>query len=290
MLAIGYRLFTFCACFGQGMMTHIALDGNQVVGLQPSEAGRCHSVSPRASSEARRRTPAALLCRCRYQQAGVGWQMAWTAGVGSPITDCTTVCRFSVRAYPESPKGQAVETVRKPMCADWTRAKKWLGDPIFWVLLIGVLAALLLSAQRFIFHQDYMVRDCADWPSDALRAQALQLVAMHHGGDLCPYLSALLSIGLEQRRILPFFLVPLSLSGCFTMALDRCQGIFGALSCSMVLLGVSLTGFLSTLFGSFVARDLRHRKASRGGSIRLSMPISWSLRQRAGPGITGSID
>ena len=149
-------------------------------------------------------------------------------------------------------------------------------DPVFWVLLLGVLAPGFIGTTIF-YHQNYMTT-LNDWPPQ-LFAQSLVVLAS------TTVIFALVSGAIIDRvganRVLPFFLLPLS-AACFAMAIS---GPAWSLFLVMVLLGISY-GISSTLFGSLWPENYG---VVYLGSIRSVTVSAMVLATAAGPGLTGTL-
>ena len=149
-------------------------------------------------------------------------------------------------------------------------------DPLFWASLSGVLAPAFIGTTIF-FHQVYL-SELRGWPPSVFAASFAIMSSM-------TILFALIAGQLVDRfsatRLLPIFLVPLSLS-CFVLAsTDAPWGAY----VFMALMGVSY-GFSSTLFGSlwpelYGARHL--------GGIRSLIVAFMVFATAMGPGLTGAL-
>ncbi len=255
--------------FGQGMMTHIALTatGRWFV----AERGRAVSlvVLGHQGGEASIALAfAALTIACGYR---MGWVAAAIAllVIGLP---------FSYWCYrkPRLPHGQrSSETQARPVTRSWSR-REVLHDPVYWVLLTGVLAPAFIGTTIF-YHQNYLT-ELNNWPPQ-LFAQSLLVMAM------TTITFALLTGAVIDRfgslSVLPYFLLPL---GCACIAL----GISGPqymLFVTMVLLGISY-GISSTLFGSLWPEIYGLANLGAVRSITVSAAV---LATAAGPGLTGTL-
>jgi MFS family permease len=255
--------------FGQGMMTHIALTATGR--WFAAQRGRAVSLVVLGHQGGE----ASLPLLFATVSIAFGYQAGWVAGalalllVGLP---------FGYWAYsrPREPSHAEMDAhATKAQVRNWTRGEV-LGDPIFWVLLTGVLAPPFIGTTIF-YHQDYMTV-LNGWP-DAFFAKSLSVMA------LTTVTFALVCGALVDRfgasTVLPFFLVPLSAT-CFVLGGG---GPAATLIAAMVLLGISY-GFSSTLFGAIWPEvyGIQHL-----GAIRSVIVSAMVLSTAAGPGVTGTL-
>lgn len=156
---------------------------------------------------------------------------------------------------------------------DWTRAEV-LRDPLFYLLLIGVLAPGFIGTTIF-FHQVYLVE---------LRGWSLEVFASSFAVmSLLTIIFALTTGYLIDRysavSLLPGFLLPLS-AACVVLGVFDAQWSAFAF---MGLLGISY-GITSTMFGSLWPEiyGLTHL-----GSIRAIVVAAMVFATAMGPGVTG---
>lgn len=255
--------------FGQGMMTQIALTstGRWFV----AERGRAISLVVLGHQGGEATLPLAIAAIT----IAFGYQLGWFMAAALLLIVGLPFMYWSYR-QPRVPLGQlSAEKERTPVAKDWTRSEV-LRDAVFWVLLSGVLAPAFIGTTVF-YHQNYLTA-LHDWPPQ-LFATSLFLLAM------TTVAFALISGAAIDRwsakRVLPFFLLPLSAS-CFALA-D--SGPEYTLFVVMLLLGVSY-GFSSTLFGSLWPEiyGVKHL-----GGIRAITVSAAVLSTAAGPGITGTL-
>ncbi|HNP62837.1 MAG TPA: MFS transporter [Woeseiaceae bacterium] len=255
--------------FGQGMMTHMALTATGR--WFHAERGRALSlvVLGHQGGEASIPLVFAMIALAHGIQAGWISAALLLLVVGLP---------FAYWAYskPREPQGHRVG-IDKPVrhIRSWTR-REVIRDPVFWVLLTGVLAPGFIGTTIF-YHQDYMAK-LNDWPPQLF---AVSLVVLSLTTVACALLSGAAIDRFSARSILPFALLPLSAS-CFALAV---AGPPAALFVVMVLLGISY-GISSTLFGALWPEIYG---AVYLGSIR-SVTVSASVvATAAGPGLTGTL-
>jgi MFS family permease len=255
--------------FGQGMMTHIALTttGRWFV----AERGRAVSLVVLGHQGGEATIPLAFAAITIAYGYRVGWVAAAVAllVIGLP---------FAYWAYrkPRVPHGQlSTEKKRSPEVRSWTRSEV-LRDPIFWILLTGVLAPAFIGTTIF-YHQNYLTA-LHDWPPQ-LFATSLLVMALTTVGFALLTGAAIDRFG--ATLVLPVFLLPLA-SACFALAYS---GPEITLFIAMVLLGVSY-GISSTLFGSLWPEIYGLANLGAVRSITVSAAV---LATAIGPGLTGTL-
>jgi MFS family permease len=255
--------------FGQGMMTHIALTATGRWFF--AERGRAVSLVILGHQTAEATIPLAFAAL----SLAYGYRMGWIAGtvalllIGLP---------FSLWAYsqPRVPQAKS-STTPNPVTVgrNWTRAEV-LRDPIFWVLLTGVLAPAFIGTTIF-YHQNYLTA-LNDWPPQFF---AMALMVMAGTTIVCALTAGALIDRFSARAMLPLFLSPLA-GACFLLAYS---GAAATLLLVMLLLGISY-GIASTLFGSLWPET--YGVLNLGG-IRAITVSAQVLASAAGPGITGTL-
>ena len=255
--------------FGQGMMTHIALTttGRWFV----AERGRAVSLVVLGHQGGEATIPLAFAALAIAYGYRAGWIAAAVAllVVGLP---------FAYWCYrrPRVPHGQlSKETRTAPEVRSWTR-REVLGDPIFWVLLTGVLAPAFIGTTIF-YHQNYLTA-FNNWPPQ-LFASSLLVMALTTVGFALLVGAAVDRFG--ATSVLPYFLLPLS-AACFALAYS---GPEITLFIVMVLLGISY-GISSTLFGSLWPEIYG---LANLGAVRSVTVAAAVLATAAGPGLTGTL-
>jgi MFS family permease len=255
--------------FGQGMMTHMALTATGR--WFSAERGRAVSLVVLGHQGGEATLPLAFSTIA----IGYGYQAGWIAGAAALLL---VGLPFSYWAYrqPREPHGRDAGAANSSQSVrSWTRGEV-MRDPVFWVLLSGVLAPGFIGTTIF-YHQNYMTT-LNDWPPQ-LFAQSLIVLAS------TTVIFALASGAIIDRvganRVLPFFLLPLS-AACFAMAIS---GPAWSLFLVMVLLGISY-GISSTLFGSLWPENYG---VVYLGSIRSVTVSAMVLATAAGPGLTGTL-
>ena len=255
--------------FGQGMMTHIALTttGRWFV----AERGRAVSLVVLGHQGGEATIPLAFAALTIFFGYRVGWLAAAIAliAVGLPVV-------YWCYRRPRVPHGQqSTEAKTMPEVRNWTR-REVLRDPIFWVLLTGVLAPAFIGTTIF-YHQNYLTA-LHEWPPQ-LFASSLLLMALTTVG--CALLAGAAIDRFGATLVLPYFLLPLSMA-CFALAYS---GPEITLFIAMVLLGISY-GISSTLFGSLWPEIYGLANLGAVRSLTVSAAV---LATAAGPGLTGTL-
>ncbi len=257
--------------FGQGMMTHIALTttGRWFV----AERGRAISLVVLGHQGGEATIPLAFAALT----IGYGYRVGWT---GAALVLLVFGLPFAFWCYrqPRTPLGQqsteelssAAQQVR-----NWTR-REVVRDPIFWVLLSGVLAPAFIGTTIF-YHQNYLTA-LHDWPPELFPASLLVMALTTVG---CALVTGALIDRFRAIVVLPYFLLPLSLA-CIALSYS---GPEWSLIVAMVLLGISY-GMSSTLFGSLWPEIYG---LANLGAIRSITVAAAVLATAIGPGLTGTL-
>lgn len=252
--------------FGQGMMTEIAFTetGRWFV----ANRGRAMALVVLGIQAGTALLPVAVVA---LTQLG-GWQLPWlvSAAVLMLIGYPAILKLLSTERVPHSTElnTSGVRTGR-----DWTR-REVIRDPIFYLLLAGTLAPPFIATTIF-FQQGYLITlrgynplvFAAAFPVMAATTIVFGLVC----GHLIDRLGAL--------RLLPFFLIPLSIASAAVGLITPVWGIY----LFMFLLGIS-NGFTQTLLGALWPEV--YGVANLGG-IRAIIVSSMVLSTALGPGISG---
>jgi MFS family permease len=255
--------------FGQGMMTHIALTATGR--WFSAERGRAISLVVLGHQGGEATLPLAF----SVIAIAYGYQVGWFAGAAALLL---VGLPFAFWAYhkPREPHTRNA-SIDKParLVRSWTRTEV-MRDPVFWVLLTGVLAPAFVGTTIF-YHQNYMTT-LNDWPPQLFAMSLLVL-------SISTVVFALITGGLVDRfgasAILPYFLLPLAAS-CIALAYSGpAYSLFGV----MILLGISY-GFSSTLFGSLWPEVYGTVYL---GSIRAVTVSAAVFATAAGPGLTGTL-
>lgn len=251
--------------FGQGMMTHNAMTA--MARWFSAQRGRAVSVTTLGHNAGEAVFPLLFVLVAGL----VGWRNSWLVAAAVLMLFALPVI-FGLIAVERAPRASDPVST-KPVARDWTRAEV-LGDPLFYLLLMGVMAPGFIGTTIF-FHQVYLV-ELRGWSLELFAGSFTFMAAMTItfaliAGQLVDRFSAV--------SLLPTFLVPLGLS-CLALGLLEAQW---SVFVFMALLGLSY-GFSSTLFGALWPEiyGLRHL-----GSIRAVMVAILVFATAMGPGLTG---
>lgn len=253
--------------FGQGMMTQNAMTATGR--WFAANRGRAISVVALGHNAGEAVFPFIFVLTAGL----IGWRMTWIAGAGLLIVVAMPAI---VALYWQERAPRASDPVPKVTAPrEWTRGEV-LRDPLFWLMLIGIMAPPFIGTTIF-FHQVYLV-ELRGWSLDLFAASfalmsATTIVFALICGALIDKLSAV--------RMLPSFLLPLA-GACIMLALSPAAW---APFVFMALLGVSY-GFSSTLFGALWPEvyGIRHL-----GSIRSLIVAVMVFATAVGPGLTGTL-
>ena len=251
--------------FGQGMMTHTAFTA--MGRWFSAQRGRAVSVVSLGHNAGEAMFPLLFVAAA----ALVGWRNSWLLAaalllvVALPAIALLIAAERTPRSTDPAPRAAAAR--------DWTRAEV-VRDPVFYVLLLGVMAPGFIGTTIF-FHQVYLVE---------LRGWSLELFASSFTVmALMTITFALVSGALIDRfsgvALLPGFLLPL---GAACLVLGAFDGQWSAFA-FMALLGLSY-GFSTTLFGSLWPEIYGTRHL---GSIRALTVAVMVFATAMGPGLTG---
>ncbi|MGI9203585.1 MAG: MFS transporter [Woeseiaceae bacterium] len=254
---------------GQGMLTHIAL--TTTARWFVAERGRAISLVVLGHQGGE----ATILLGFAALTIAYGFRTGWIAAavlllvIGLPVA-------YWCYQLPRVPHGRtSTEKSSAPAVRSWTR-REVLRDPVFWVLLTGVLAPPFIGTTIF-YHQNYLTT-LHGWPPQIF---AFSLIIMALTTIGCALLTGAAIDRFRATVVLPFFLLPIA-AACFVLA---SSGPETTLYIAMVLLGIS-SGISSTLFGSLWPEiyGLDHL-----GAIRSVTVAAVVLATAAGPGLTGTL-
>ena len=180
----------------------------------------------------------------------------------------------------EPSEGVVPEDIWKEIAAlagvrNWTR-REVLRDPIFWILLVGVLAPPFIGTTIF-YHQNYLAT-LHNWPPQLFAFSLLIMASTIVGVAL---LSGAAVDRFGAKRLLPYFLLPLA-AACFGLAYASSEQ---SLIVAMVTLGVSY-GISSTLFGALWPEIYGLKNLGAIRSVTVSAAV---FATAAGPGLTGTL-
>jgi MFS family permease len=253
--------------FGQGMMTETAF--TEIGRWFVANRGRAMSLIVPGQQAGSAILPALVVVIGR---ASGDWRTAWYASaavlmlVGMPAI----VALMRVERVPHSHEAGAAD---QRTARDWTRSEV-IRDPVLYMLLTGTLAPAFIATVIF-FQQGYLV--------DLRHYDPLAFAAAFPVMSVTTMVFALICGGLVDRfgalRLLPFFLIPLSIASAAVGLITPVWGVY----VFMFLLGVS-NGFTSTLIGALWPEV--YGVANLGG-IRAITVSAMVLSSAVGPGLTG---
>lgn len=253
--------------FGQGMMTHTSMTA--MGKWYSANRGKAVSFASIGHQFGEGLAPASFVAIAAY----VGWRGSWFVAAGILLLVALPLI-YALMRVERIPRSQAAaDSAGQERGRQWTRGEM-LRDPLFWLSTLGVFSPAFIGTSMF-FHQDYLIA-LNGWPrwlydtSFAVMAMTTVLVSLATG-FVIDRVGAI--------RVLPFFMLPLSLS---CLALGVLDGPY-TIIIFMVLLGLSY-GISSTLFGAFWPEvyGTRHLGAIR--AITVSFMVFMSA---VGPGVTG---
>lgn len=251
--------------FGQGMMTHIAMTA--MGKWFAAQRGRAVSVSAIGVNLGEALFPLTFVVTAGM----IGWRSTWLVAAAALVLLALPAIYLLMRVERE-PQGE-VRRKDRPAVRNWTRGEV-LRDPLFYVLLVGVMAPPFIGTTIF-FHQIYLV-ELRGWDRETFAAS---FVAMSSMTVLFSLICGALVDRFSAVRLLPMFLVPLSIA-CVVLAVT---GAVWAPFVFMGLLGVSY-GFSNTLFGALWPEVYG---TAHLGSIRSFIVAVMVLMTALGPGLTG---
>ena len=249
---------------GQGMMSHTAMVamGRWFV----VERGRAVSVTTTGHQIGEGILPLVIV----VLMSGFDWRTAWVMAAVALIVLALPMSFWclSVARTPSQQDRDNQENGKQ-----WTRAEV-LHDVPFWVVCTGVLAPAFIGTSVF-FHQVHL-SELKNWPATVV-ASAFAVMAITSvsvglvTGQLIDKYSA--------RKLLPFFLLPLSL-GCAVLAIGNHPLTMMVFMC---LLGCSY-GVSSAVFGAIWPELYGTRHL---GAIRSVVSAAMVFASALGPGLTG---
>jgi MFS family permease len=255
--------------FGQGMMTHIALTttGRWFV----VERGRAISLVVLGHQGGEATIPLIFATIA----IAYGYQTGWLVGAAALLLIGLPVAFWAYRQPREPHSRDSKIAVPGRQVRSWTR-REAARDPVFWVLLTGVLAPAFIGTTIF-YHQNYLTA-LHDWPPQLFAISLLVLSLTTIG---CALITGALVDHFGTPALLPYSLLPLTAS-CFALAFS---GPPATLFVVMILLGISY-GISATLFGSLWPEIYG---TTYLGSIRAITVSAAVLSTAAGPGLTGTL-
>lgn len=253
--------------FGQGMFTHIAMTA--MGRWFAAQRGRAISLTAIGVNFGEAVFPISFV----GVAALVGWRGSWLVAAGVLLLIALPAI-YSLLRQERTPQS-VVQDPNRPAVRDWTRGEV-IRDPLFWAALTGVMAPAFIGTTIF-FHQVYL-SELRGWGPSVFAASFAIMSSM-------TILFALVAGQLVDRfsatRLLPIFLVPLSLS-CFVLA--STEAPWGAYV-FMALMGISY-GFSSTLFGALWPELYGSKHL---GGIRSLIVAFMVFGTAMGPGVSGAL-
>jgi len=270
--------------FGQGMMTNIALTSTArwfVV-----QRGRALSLVVLGHQGGEATIPLAFAALTLTYGYRTGW-LAAAMALGIIALPFAYWCYRTPRDPAHSALAELTEQSERPETRfltkkqiaqkyrSWTRLEV-LKDPIFWVLLTGVLAPAFIGTTIF-YHQNYLTA-LHNWPPQLF---ATSLLIMALTTVCCALITGAVIDRTGATCILPYFLLPLG-GACVVLAYS---GPEITLIILMALLGISY-GIASTLFGALWPEIYGLENLGAVRSITVSAAV---LATAIGPGVTGTL-
>ncbi len=225
---VGLRLF------GQGMMSHVAMTATG----RWFEANRGRAVSLVALGHPA--SEAVLPPVAIAVLLGFGLHEMWLIGSAVLALVALPVLFFLLyrERVPNAPAGRAGDTADR-MKINWRR-RDVLREPVFFVLLLGVLCPPFMVTGLF-FHQQHLIA-IKDWPAGLWAAGFTVFAAAQVASSL---VSGALTDRFSARALLPFYLLPLAVALVLPALLNPSVTIFAL----MVLLGLT-GGAATTIMGA----------------------------------------
>lgn len=252
--------------FGQGMMTHTAY--TEIGRWYVANRGRATSLIVPGHQTGEALLPILFTVIAVW----LGWQAGWIIASGFLLVFALPAI-ITLWRVERAPQTTDPDLSGARLGPDKTVAQV-AADPIFYALLVGVLAPPFIGTTIF-FHQDYLV-ELRGYDELAF-ASAFPIMAM------TTVMFSLLSGQLIDRfgaiRLLPLYLIPLC---CACLAMGLLTPVWGIYA-FMFLVGVSY-GFTAPLVGALWPEIYGVRNL---GSVR-AIAVAASVAATAiGPGLTG---
>ncbi len=252
--------------FGQGMMTETAF--TEVGRWFVASRGRAMGLIVQGLQLGSAVFPALVVV---ILHASGDWRTAWFAAAALTLVMLPLIVVLA--REPRVPHADEAKSATNRTGRDWTR-REVLGDPIFYLLLTGLLAPPFIGTVIF-FHQGYLV-DLRGY--DGL-AFAAAFPVMAGSTVVFGLWSGHLIDRFGSIQLLPYVLIPLAVASAAVAFITPLWGIY----LFMALLGIS-NGFTGTLFGALWPEV--YGLANLGG-IRAITVSAMVFATAIGPGITG---
>lgn len=253
--------------FGQGMMTHTAMTA--MGRWYDASRGRAVSVVALGHQFGEMVLPLAFVGALAL---GLAWRDVWIVSAAVLLIVVLPVgyALFGRERTPERPRPGAKTGGRS-----WTRGEV-LRDPVFYVLMLGVLAPAFIGTTLF-FHQIYLI-ELRGWNPITFASGFTLMGALTIASGLA---AGWLIDRFGSLRVLPFFPIPLAAS-CLVVGLMSGEG---AIFAFFALLGVSY-GVSQTLFGALWPEVYGTQHLGAVRSVTVAMMV---FATAAGPGLTGAL-
>lgn len=262
MLVLAIYLLRF---FGQGMMSQVAFTalGRWFV----ANRGRAVSIATIGNQAGEALFPLTFVTLATW----LGWRGNWLAAAAILLVLALPAITTLVRRERDPASGAGV--AMRPAARDWT-LREVLRSWTFYALCLGVLAPPFIATSIF-FHQVYLT-EVRGWPLELFASSFVVMSAVTAGFAL---LCGWMIDRFTALRILPFFLVPMTLA-CLVIA-NATE--IGFVFLFMALLGIS-NGFSATLFGALWPEVYGTKHLGQLRSVVLAAIVFGSA---LGPGLTG---
>lgn len=265
MVWLGVALYLL-RLFGQGMMTETAFTetGRWFV----ASRGKAMSIVVPGLSAGSTVLPIAVVL---VDAASGNWHVAWWASAALVLAVLPLI--VALMRVPRVPQSAEIAATAHNTARDWTRAEV-LRDPVFYLLLSGLLAPPFIGTTVFFF-QGYLTE--LRGYSDLAFAAAFPVMSVTTVvfGFVCGWLVDRFG----ALKMLPFVLVPMAVSALSVALVTPVWGVY----VFMLFLGVS-NGLTSTLLGALWPEV--YGLANLGG-IRAIIVAAMVLSTALGPGLTG---
>lgn len=252
--------------FGQGMMSHIAMVA--MGRWYSAERGRAVSITSMGFQIGSGVLPLIMVSLIGL----IGWRASWVLAAALMIFVALPAI-YLLMQKERIPRGQLPAAEASAAIKQWTHAQV-LADPLFWVMITGVLAPAFIGTSVF-FHQTH-ISEIKGW-SRELIAGSIALAAITT--IVFGLLSGWLIDRFSARQLLPTFLLPLGIANMLLGWMDSAAAIV----IYMLLHGVS-NGISNSLFGALWPEVYGTRHL---GAVRSLIMAAMVIASALGPGATG---
>ncbi len=252
--------------FGQGMMSHIAMVA--MGRWYSAERGRAVSITSMGFQIGSGVLPFAMVSLL----ALIGWRASWVLAAALMVFVALPATYLLMRKE-RIPRGQLAEKEIADHTRQWTHSEV-LADPIFWIMLTGILAPSFIGTAVF-FHQTH-ISEIKAW-SRELIAGSIAIAAITT--IVFSLVSGALVDRFSARALLPIFLIPLGIGNFLLGWMDAPTAII----IYMVLHGIS-NGISNSLFGAIWPECYGTQHL---GAVRSVVMAAMVVASALGPGATG---